>query len=257
MGKSNIIKINGRRYDARTGEPLDSPAVAEIVTEATVRPDVEPAIKYPKSAGAATRPATSYHSRLSTKPTRPRAVRAARPAPVQAATATKQAPKVRVHDAIKARPQKRRQQHSTTLMRSAVTKPGKSLRRRTKVQSPADILAARPAADLRRKASVHQIDEKRLQRAHATAKSQAVSRFSRPHGPAPDPPVHLPTRQPKPAEFPASHLPSPAAPPIPVRAHQTVAELNDLVEHALQQAASHLEPAPAAPKHRLFWRFSD
>lgn len=248
MGKSNIIEINGRRYDALTGEPLDNPAVAEKVTE--------PLAAQPKSAATATRSAAAYHSRLSIKPTQSRTVRTTQPAPVHhAATATKSTSKVRVHDAIKARPQQRRQQHSTTLMRSAVTRPGKSLKRRARVQGPADTLADPPAARLQRKASVHQINEKRLQRAHATAKSQLVSRFSRPHGSVQEPPAHLPARQPKPAEFPASHLPGPS--PMPVRAHRTVAELNDLVEHALQQAVSHLEPAPATPKRRLFWRFGD
>lgn len=237
MGKSNIIEINGRRYDARTGESLDGPVA------------VEPVADRPKPAtGAVVQSATAYHNRLSTKPTGLRIARPAQSAP---------APKVRVHDAIKARPQKRHLQRSATLMRSAVKKPAKSLKRSAKAQSPVDILAYQPAGRLQHKASAHQIDDNRLQRARATAKSQAVSRFSRPHGSVPNPPAQLPGRQPKSAEFPASHLPSPAPPPIPMRAHQALDELNDLVEHALQQAASHLEPAPAAPKRRLFWRFND
>jgi hypothetical protein len=258
MGKSNIIEINGRRYDAHTGQPLDSPAATEATSEVVPRPDVEPVTEQVRPAARVTRSAAAYHNRLSTKATSSRAARVAQPVSDHAAAIVKSTPKVRVHDAVKARPQKRRPQHSTTLMRAAVAKPGKNLRRHAKAQSPADTLADQPAARLQRKASVYQVDDKRLQRAHATAKSQAVSRFSRPHGPAPQPPTHKPARQPKPAEFPASHLSSPLPPPIPVRAHhKALNELNDLVEHALQQAASHLEPAPAAPKRRLFWRFSD
>jgi hypothetical protein len=230
MGKSNIIEINGRRYDAHSGELLDAHvAMTEPSRPANgaARPvqAQQPAVKH-----------ASVQSAVTTQPV----------------PATKPAAKTRVHDAVKARAQGRRPQRSTTLMRSAVSKPGESLKRHAKAQSHVDALVDKPAARLRPKASVHRISDKRLRHAQAISKSQSVSRFTQPHGPAPDPPVHLPARQPKPAEFPASHLTSMLQ--ATARASQS---LDDIVEQALQQATSHLEPVPVIQKRRLFGRASD
>lgn len=243
MGKSNIIEINGRRYDAHSGQPLDGPL---------------PPTERQRPVTGTVRPAASKnHTAAQSQPAQARGGSAAAAKPVSAAQPAG-AGKVRVHEAVKARPQTRRQQRSTTLMRSAVTKPGDSLKRHAAVQSSTDALADQPAAHLQPKPSVRRVDDKRLRHASQVARSQAVSRFGhfgQGHEPAPQPPVQLPARQPKPAEFPASHLGG--TPPPERHAHRTLDDLNDLVEHALQQATSHLEVAPAPSKSRLFWRFGD
>jgi hypothetical protein len=223
--KNNIIEINGKRYDAHTGEPLDGPAVAERVTMPVT--DVA-------------RP-----SRVAVAPAPVRAT-----APAQAAPRALSTTKTRVHEAIKAKNATRQPQHSRTLMRSTVSKPEQTLKRHAKAQSHTDALLDQPAARLERKASVHRLDDRRLQHASQIAKSQAVSRFSRPHGPAPNPPVHLPTRAPKPVDFPVSHLSALHAPARELHA------LDELVEHALEQATSHLELPTISTKRRLFWRTS-
>lgn len=232
MGKNNIIEINGRRYDARTGEPL--PGGISHVN----------AFRRSDSTKSATPPPTK------TVPTND--VAGSKPAPKAAPTAAK----TRVHDAIKAQPQSRRQQRSKTLMRASVAKPSASLKRHAKVQSHTDALVDKPASRLQPKASAHRVNEGRLRRAQGTTKSQAVARFSQPTGPAPQPPTAVPTPTYRPHQLPATDQPDiprqgPARATEPASLRQSTAEL---LEHALQEATSHLEPAPVIRKRWQFWR---
>lgn len=222
MGKNNnIIEINGKRYDAISGALLSStPAQAtqHVHPSTVVQPTVKP------------QPAQSIPI-LDTTPSQP----------------AKPPAKTRIHEA--ARPSKlattHKPQPAKTLMRSAVQKPGHSLKRRAKAYGHTDALVEKPSTQLQPKPSVHRLNDKRLQHARQISKSQAVSRFSSKLGPAPAPPTEL-----KPVTPPIHrpiHNPTPTQHHKPHKSPRTTA---DLLEHALQSATSHEQSAPSAKKYR-------
>lgn len=225
MGKSNIIEINGRRYDVVTGRPLggatDEPPLS---TTPTFPPPDDP---QPKTRRVP----------VQTVQVQPRAV----------AKPTTKA-KTRVHDAIRApkHPASHKQQHSKTLMRSAVKKPGQSLKRRAKTQGHLDTLAEKPAARLTAKPSVHRLNSRRLEHAKRTPKSQAVNRFSKVAGLTPQPPTQVPAtvhqaKQP--------HVTAAAANKHAAKVKQPAGPA-DLLERALQAATSHEQTFAPAKKRR-------
>lgn len=225
MGKNNnIIEINGKRYDARTGAALSSGST----------------------------PAASRETAVIIKPA---ATAPAKPIPVHQPAAAKagdpSAAKVRVHDAIRApkHPASHQPQRSKTLMRSAVTKPGPGLKRHVKAHGHTDALIDKPAARLRPKASVRRLDDRRLRHARDTAKSQAVKRFSHAAGPAPQPPTQLPAPAHKPHQLMPDDRPVNTG-KQPAKHQQTTA---DLLERALHNATSHelVFDEPASRRRRL------
>jgi hypothetical protein len=225
VGKNNIIEINGKRYDARTGAALSSSSnyhVGDIV---------QPAAKA-TAAKTITIHQPSHHDIT------PKA---------------KPASQVRVHDAIRApqHPANHKPQRSKTLMRAAVKKPAGSLKRHVKAQSNTDALVDKPSARLQPKSSVHRLDNKRLQHARNIPKSASVSRFSKIPLPttSPDSPVHIPT-----AARPPAQQPQPRAidSPMPKTAKRQPQTTSDFLERAVQQATSHLQPPPPKPKKRSF-----
>lgn len=130
-------------------------------------------------------------------------------------------------------------------MRSAVKKPAPSLKRHTKAHSHTDALVEKPAARLQPKPSAHRLDSERLKHAQHVRKSQLVSRFndSKPLA-APDPLQETIT----PATVPVTTIPTPIEPKVVQPLHPT----EKLLERALQNATSHLEPAPKKPKRPRF-----
>ena len=138
---NNIIEINGRRYDARSGEPLDGGASKTVQPAATAaKPTAHPAV-----------PAKPVHQAVK-RPT--------------------------MHDVVRAKPKQaaaRKPQPAKTLMRSAVKKPSDSLKRHVKAQSHTGALVKQPA--IAAKPSVARLDEKRLKVAKRIPKSELVSHF--------------------------------------------------------------------------------
>ncbi|HVV66542.1 MAG TPA: hypothetical protein VHB72_00525 [Candidatus Saccharimonadales bacterium] len=224
MGKNtNTIEINGRRYDASTGAILD--------------------VFAPTSAAKAPRPATpKMDITPSPKP---------KPATVQAAAKLKPAPR---HHDIKRQPAKKLSghapQHANTLMRKAVTKPAGSFKRQVKAHGSTDALI-RTSATVAPKRSIGVLNTKRLAHAKQVAKSSAVKRFHQPASPA-----FIPVTITK-SSVPVSQRPHAAVPHhIPVKhpsgQHAEKATATEaLLERALREATSHLEPAPKMSKRRM------
>jgi hypothetical protein len=194
--KQNIIHINGKRYDAHTGAPLDREHRAS--SPAIVKPI---AIKHTPET---TRLKARHHS-------------------------TKRAAKPVAHH---------KPQRSTTLMRQAVHKPGASLTRRIKVQSHTGALTEQPSGKIVSKLSFGAANHRRLDQANRIKRSDLI--------------MHFNPRQPGySTERITVTINPPAAKPKPVP-RQPAPEIDDIFERAIQQATSHLEPAPKkARKHHF------
>ncbi len=125
-----------------------------------------------------------------------------------------------------------------TLMRQAVRKPTAGLKRRNKANGPTDsLIEKRPLPTVKPKQSSKRLDTLRLQHARHIRKSRLVSRFSTGTTITPAAaPVAAPARRP------AQAIPTRQLPKLTKRPKTTA----DLLEHALQQSTSHLEPPPAA-----------
>lgn len=231
MGKSNIIEINGKRYDARTGTLLAASAglAQHAQSQQHVARVIQPTAQAPKAH-------TSAPKSLS-----------AQPEPAPRATTPKL--KVRVHDAVKASKQlsHRKTQPSKTLMRAAVSKPKPTLKRHSKAHGHTDSLVEKPAARLQTKPSVRRIDEKRLRRAQTTPKTQAVKRFSKVTGPAPQPPTQIAPPAAKPhVNLPHGTRPAHAHGKAPKHPRTTA----DILEQALQSAVSHQQIFEGSKRRR-------
>lgn len=213
--KQNILEINGRRYDARTGTALDphhQPAVVKPVavryeTDETNAPDSVPL-----------KPSATE------RPTRPTVAR-----------------KAAKHTA------RHKPQRSATLMRRTVRKPSASLKRHLRVQSHTSVLAEQPLAEVYHPPSFGMADDKRLKRASHVQKSHLIAHFN------PDQPDYQPdykasvaaSRSGEKAETPARAKPEAKAVP-----RTAAPDIDDIFERAIQNATSHLEPAPSRPRKR-------
>jgi hypothetical protein len=188
---SNIIKINGKAYDATTGGLLNSSDAVKTS---------------PKQISVRQAPAKT------SKPV--------------------------AHDVIR-HPAKQPNPHqpkpSRTLMRQAVKKPAAALKRHHKAQGHTDTLASRPLGKVVVKPSLNRLDEERLRHAKEIPRSRLISRFpkltSTAFSPSP-PPVKKPEPQPATVASPAPKKPTTTA---------------ELLDRAIEQATSHLEP-PQPPK---------
>lgn len=182
MKSSNIIEVNGRQYDAISGQLLSAatPVMAEVA---------------PAELAVAAAPSVS--------------------APAKKQSVHHQAP----HAA-------RSQETSKTLMRHSVHKPSGSLKRHTKAHSSTDHVMKQPAHSVAPKHSVRRIDGRRVERAKKVGKSQTISHFTGFTGSNFEPVLPVDTTR--------------VVESLP--AHPTTA----LLEHALQRATSHRQPA-----HRL------
>ncbi|HET7059837.1 MAG TPA: hypothetical protein VFH99_00750 [Candidatus Saccharimonadales bacterium] len=200
--KSNIIEINGKRYDAHSGAPLD-----HVPTAINVRPIVV------HHQASETPPATPRHHA-----TRPHAKPVHRHAP----------------------------QRSTTLMRKAVRKPSANLKRHTKAQSHTGTLAKQPAAEVIPKLSFGTPNAGRLQRAVRVSKSKSITHFNFNRTSSSGSARVVPITVNRPGN--QSHTP-PKPTPKAVPA-QSSPDIDAIFERAIQQATSHLEPAPKTHKKR-------
>jgi hypothetical protein len=161
LGKTNIIEFNGKRYDAVSGAPADDQTYHVPVT-------VQSKPVAPKTNGhnvdGIIRPTGQLHHGVQT-------VKPVASPPVAAHQQTR--PKHSTHHIVAHRPQ-----HSKTLMRASVKKPGpSSLRAKLHLQAPMQAVAK---TEHHLPANHHDVDISRLTRAKATAKSAAISRFGEP-----------------------------------------------------------------------------
>lgn len=137
--KRNIMEINGRRYDAHSGTPLDHgrQTVSQAAKPKTI------AVHHASPAPAA------VHQ------PRPRAARkAAQHAPHH------------------------QPQRSTTLMRRVVKRPPASLKRHVKAQSHTGALVENPVAPLIHSPLLGELDSKRLHRAERIKRSRLIMHFN-------------------------------------------------------------------------------
>lgn len=172
----------------------------------------------------------------------------AKPAPPATHHAQPAKPKPATHSVAR----RQSKQHSPhrpatahTLMRQAVKKPGPSLKRHSKVQGHVDVLSGQPLSQLAVKKSAERLDTERLRHAKQIHRSRLISHFPAFTAESADSrgqsiPV---TKGPRPKA--AGRMARPAA--SPVKRSKTTAELLD---QAVQQATSHLEPPPEPARHR-------
>lgn len=225
--KANVIEINGKRYDALSGELLGDTGSAAILNKkmrrsngvsmdgfmTKKRPNTpQPTIIAPKTAVT---PVASTKVRPFSDIVRPAAG------------------SVRRHKTI----------GSKTLMRQSVTKPATSLRRQTKVQQRTDILVKQPSITVKPKMSSYQLDPKKISRAKQTPKHPDANRYAQPRpalaaAAAPTISIAAPARA------------AAAAPAVrPAVQNQTLpSRTTDIFEQALARANSYIEK-PVARKH--------
>jgi hypothetical protein len=138
-----------------------------------------------------------------------------------------------------------RQQRSTTLMRRVVRRPAYSIKRRVKAQSHTGALVDNPTVPVISSPLFSTSDDKRLRRAEHIKKSRLIMHFN-PRQPAYQSGFKVPVTINRPAA-PAASKPAPKTVP-----RQPAPDIDAIFDHAIQNATSHLEPAPKkARKHRL------
>jgi hypothetical protein len=203
--KNNTIEINGRRYDAGTGRPLDGIVAPQAKSAAPV---IKPVINSAQAIPVQLQP---------DKPKRPKAV---------------------VHDAVRhAKTAKRHApEHSKTLMRHTVKKPPHSLKRHLKARGSTDSLVKKPATVIAPKRSAKHIDAQKLNHASQVPKSHMVKKFNR-HQPAS---IAVPVTVRKIARPAKAHHASPE-PSAPAK---RASPADELLNHALRHATSHEQRPP-------------
>lgn len=189
---SNYIELNGKRYNALTGEMLAQPPAGGHKAAA------QPAKSTTHSTASTARghglidgfvgSGVKNHPALPTKaPSASHASATASTAVALSKPVSKPIMDIRRspgNNTVHHQPE-----HSKTLMRTAVKKPMPTLKRTLKTHTRTDILATVPQHHLAPKPSIRTIDEKRLKHARQVAKSQLISRFGHVDFPARATPV--------------------------------------------------------------------
>lgn len=188
---NNIIDINGKRYDARTGAVLSHSHTKDT------KPKMKPAVSKPTMHDVVRHPAKS----------------AAHHQPIP----------------------------SKTLMRHAVKKPSPAPKSGIKAHGPTEGLVEKSLANIVVSKSAKSLDPKRLQHAKKVSKSHLITHFSDITSDASAVDSALPAKPlvaSRPGAIPASGK---------TIKPSTTAEL---LEHAIQQASSHLEAEPVKPRRK-------
>lgn len=234
MGKrQTVIELNGKAYDAITGQIIEKVAVparkmrpaVRAVDGFITRPQPLKPVAQPAAKSVKTTPVMLTPRR--TAPSAP--VMDVKPAPAR--TARTKNP-IRAH---KAEPAK-------TLMRRTVAKPAPGLKRTLKVQAriSAELPAELPQSTVAPKLSYDHLDEARLKRAKHIAKHEKISRFGY------VPPAVKQVSAKKPVGSAARPLTE------PVRRQPAVAQkAPDIFEQALARASAH-EQKPLPRNKRMF-----
>lgn len=238
--KSNVIEINGKRYDAVSGQLLgDAQARATVSTVKPMQTRSGSLDGVTKSAVRAVAPA-------------------AKPRLAAAAPAKSEEVRVRPFSDFVRTPGQAVQRHkavkSQTLMRSSVSKPAPSLKRHTKAHQRTDVLVKQPSITVKPKLSSYQLDQKRVARAKQTPRHHEVARYTAtqaalPSGVSVKPITPQPTRQLAPvyAHTAAAAVAQPAIPRPAAAAPKN--RSMDIFEQALARANSQV--AAPLPKRQV------
>ncbi len=226
MQKTNVIELNGKHYNARTGELVKAAVTAAKTPPAKVE-------SRGMSVDGFIRPKGTTHAK---QVHAPKAHPAARPSTAQV-VATKPIAAPGRHSAQKLN--HHAPKRSQTLMRSAVQKPAPGLKRHTKTVPHSDAVIKQPKFQITKKLAHPTVDPSRKQRAAIVARSPHVRRY------APDG---------------ARIAPQATVATATTPSHQTVASVApatasgsgslDIFERALKHANSHMERAVAPKKAR-------
>jgi hypothetical protein len=168
--KANIIEINGKRYDALSGQLLGD-ASSAIVTKPVARRSGGVSMDgFISQKSKTLTPATTVVAPLVTSTVVQPSIPAAKLQPFADIAYRVPAASVPRH---KTTPSK-------TLMRHAVSKPAPSFKRHAKVQQRADILVKQPSITVKPKFSSYQLDPKRVMRAKQTQRHPEANRYAQP-----------------------------------------------------------------------------
>lgn len=226
--RNTIIKINGKHYNAITGDLLHTPVAAAVTPSKTVVKTVKSIDGVVGGTSVKHNPATAVKS--VTK------VPAKKPTVSRTAAAHAKAHHVRP---------------SAALMRHAVAKPtSTSLKRHTKVQAPVHSASHFPLASaitVAPKLSLHSVNHQRAKRAAAVATSPSVAHFAREVAVAVSRDVEQAVAAiDKAIVIPQTPTPSSVYRPDVMRPAQVRRQTSDIFEQALIRATSHEEPAPTS-----------
>ena len=236
MAKSNVIELNGKRYDAVTGtflgEAPHTPSHNRIAKSTGHRGrSIDGFVKPPKQVNTNAAHATAFI------PVHPA------PKPEQKPIAHSPAKHVSAHQPERAK----------TLMRSVVKKPKIDKKPAIKTQAPAEVMP-KPLGTIAPKLSVTQVNPSRLEHAQETPKSEAIKKFA------------APARQLAPVSRASIAAPvrrtsvTPTRPHAAVQTPQQTSKLHapaqvttpkrDIFEEALAHATSHEQKHPAATSRK-------
>ena len=253
--RSNVIELNGRRYDATTGRLLSAashlsidPIVIEptktvkpVSVPAKAKPVTEPITKKPLIDGfvhQASKSATQIHVRTKKSVTLKRPAKPAK-LTIRVTDSTPAKPKpvspAKVHVIAAHQPLK-----SPTLMRQAVKKPAIARKPKLAAETHSSQLAKPVPQGLVPKHMSDTVNRQRLERAYRIPQHQKVSRFYQPTRLVAALPAVVPV-----------HMPvTPAPKPIAPIAQRPAPSPADSFTKAIQAARSHEEVYKPAKKSR-------
>ncbi len=240
MSKTNIIELNGKKYDAVLGTFL-----GESTTSAAPgsRQHHIAQGRRTRSIDGFMKPQTSAKSPHAT-PVRTTPFIAIQSAPIAKTRSHIQIPKS--NHAPAKHLAAHQPQHAKTLMRTVVRKPNTTPKPVIKVQAPSEMVA-KPANAIEPKPSVTHVNPIRLERAQGARQSSAVRKFS---------PERTATRTSRPTVTAPVRV-AIAAPPArqtqrtaPRDTNTATDHKEDIFEAALAIARSHEQPAPRLNKKR-------
>lgn len=237
VAKQNILELNGKRYDAVTGELLVSSVPTKQHSNQTSKKPVSSSSHGPQFVDGFVRPGRLKAAPLAAT----ERVQYVQNRPLQAAAPIAQ-PKALKAKAPAAPIKAHKPEQSKTLMRTVVKKPEPSLKRTTKVLTRTDILAKAPSTYIAPKVSLRTIDAEREKRAKRIAKHHLISRF---HQVKPSASLAAALKAQSPSQPVVQAVPVPRVhtlqtAPAPVRAKNPA---DDVFQRALERATSH-EQAP-------------
>jgi len=209
---TNILELNGKQFDAVTGQFLG------VVAKQPAKPHLHDKKEGQVLDSVVRHPAEAKAESLA-------------PKPIDVKAQPKKPPARSINFADVHKPH-----HSKTLMRKAVVKPNISFKRHLKTVARTDILAKQPSFTITPRLSYTVVNTERLEHAKKIAKSRLISKFSPEFGltkPVP--------KTKKPAAFhghPTSYL-------QPVT---TQPQTMDIFEQAIASATSHEQPEVSPKK---------
>ena len=211
--KHNVIEINGRRYDASTGVPLDAGKTDHKAALTNASPVVTVPVRFVNSTNT-----TSHHPKTPANRSRAKNLKSHTPQPAQ------------------------------TLMRRAVSKP-KLATRAVRLKAAGQLDSPPKGVPVIVKPSVSRLDAARLHHANHIKRSHLITRFNRQQmlGGA-----NFITAE---TSVMVSAVPTTPKPQPSKKTGHRPRTTADVLEMALQNATSHLQPpVKPAKRHRVWHR---